>query len=199
MIHQDVDIALSTKGIDQSYLLAEYIAHIPIDAIISSDHRRARETADIIRKSINREVISMPIFREIKPPSELLGLPLRGKERDRIHELKVNHQDDPDWHYADEENFFDGRSRAEEALRALEKIPFEHIVVVTHSLFLFHIVSSILFPSGFTPAHFRQFKKNINISNTGITICEYAGNEQRWKLLTWNDCQQLDQYAIPQE
>ena len=61
--HTDID--LSTKGIRQVELLADYLADEPIDVIYSSDLRRAARSAEIIASRLGKKVITRPELREI--------------------------------------------------------------------------------------------------------------------------------------
>lgn len=186
-VHQGVDTPLSPEGIAQSRALALRFALLPVDMVISSDLKRALGTAEIIADAVGKEVFCYPLFREPSLPKELVGLPLSSKEALRIRDLRIANQDDPEWKYSNEENFFDATRRANEALQMLEELESERIVVVTHSLFVFHLMARILFPNGISPKDFRQFKKHADIANAGVTLCEFGKEKQAWKLLAWNN------------
>lgn len=55
-IQGHTDIALNQNGRKQAKELANTIAHLKIDKIISSDLLRARETAEIVNEEINKRV-----------------------------------------------------------------------------------------------------------------------------------------------
>lgn len=192
LVHQGGDALLSPMGVAQSHALARRFKEIPIDAIISSDLKRAKVTAEIIAEAIDQDVSYVPLFRELSAPKELIGIPLSAAESVRVHDLRILNQDDPTWRYSDEENFFDASKRAREALGMLEGLSSERVVVVTHSLFVFHLIARVLFPSGISPKDFREFKKHANISNAGVTLCEWDREEGAWKLLTWNNDASLE-------
>ncbi len=59
------DIPLSTLGRRQARKLASRLQHRPITAIYSSDLSRARETAEIIAKKRQRDIIISSVWREI--------------------------------------------------------------------------------------------------------------------------------------
>lgn len=186
MVHQHKDAMLSPLGIAQSHALAKRFKEIPIDGIISSDLKRAQETASIISEEVGKDVSYAPLFRELSWPKELVGLSFSDKESIRIHDLRIANQSDPHWRYSDEENFFDATTRAGDALRMLEGLSWGRVIVVTHSVFVFHIIARIFFPNGISPKNFREFKKHTDIANGGVILCEFNKEEGSWKLLSLN-------------
>lgn len=192
MIRQGPDEPLSRIGKLQAKALAKRVTKIPADVIFSSTHRRAEETAAYIQAALGKAATHTPLFRELKPPSELVGLPLHGEESMRAHELKHLHEHEPDWHLSDEENFYDAKARAKEALLFLEELPFHHTIVVTHSQLMLHIAAAILLPETISLSAQKQFMQHMQISNTGISTCEFLGTERGWRLVTWNDNAHLE-------
>jgi broad specificity phosphatase PhoE len=192
MIRQGPNEPLSRMGVMQARALAKRVTKIPADVIFSSTYRRAEETAMHIQKALGKSATPTPLFRELEPPSELVGLPIHGEESKRAHELKHLHEHEPNWHLSDEENFYDAKSRAREALLFLEELPFEHTIVVTHSQLMLHIAAAILLPETISPSAQREFMRHMQISNTGISTCEFLGVEKGWRLVTWNDNAHLE-------
>lgn len=192
MIRQGPDEPLSRTGVLQAKALAKRVTKIPADVIFSSNYRRAKETAAYIQAALGKSSTQTPLFRELQPPSELVGLPIHGEESARAHELKHIHEHEPDWHLSDEENFYDAKARIKEALQFLEELPFQHMIVVTHSQLMLYIAAEILLPETISPSAHRQFMRNISISNTGISTCEFLGTEKGWRLVTWNDNAHLE-------
>jgi broad specificity phosphatase PhoE len=192
MIRQGPNEPLSRMGVMQAKALAKRVTKIPADVIFSSTYRRAEETAMHIQKALGKAATHTPLFRELEPPSELVGLPIHGEESKRAHELKHLHEHEPNWHLSDEENFYDAKARAKEALMFLEELPFEHAIVVTHSQLMLHIAAAILLPQTISPSAQREFMRHMQISNTGISTCEFLGNEKGWRLVTWNDNAHLE-------
>ena len=62
------DLSLSKKGLSQAKNVANkfYKIRDEIDAIYSSDMKRAKETAQIIAKKINKKIKIIPEFRELE-------------------------------------------------------------------------------------------------------------------------------------
>jgi broad specificity phosphatase PhoE len=187
MIRQGPEEPLSKRGIEEAKALAKRTKRIPAEVIFSSNYLRAQQTAAYIQDALGTNATSSLLFSELKQPSELVGFPIHGEESRRAHELKDLHEHEPDWHLSDEENFYDARNRAGEALKFLEELPFEHMIVVTHSHLMFYIVAHILLPETISPSAHRNFRDNMRIANGGITTCEFLRDEKRWRLICWND------------
>lgn len=191
MIRQGPDEPLSRIGVKQAKALAKRATKIPAEVIFSSNYRRAEETAAYVQAALGKAATPTPLFSELKSPSELIGLPLHGEESTRAHELKHLHEHEPDWHLSDEENFYDAKVRAKDALLFLEELPFEHTIVVTHSQLMLYIAAAILLPQTISISAQRQFMQHLQIANTGISTCEFLGAEKGWRLVTWNDSAHL--------
>lgn len=196
MIRQGPEEPLSKRGIEEAKALAKRAAKIPAEVIFSSNYLRAQQTAEYIQEALGTRATSTLLFSELKQPSELVGLPIHGEESRRAHELKDLHEHEPDWHLSDEENFYEARVRAKDALKFLEELPFEHMVVVTHSNLMFFIVAHILLPETISPSAHRNFRDNMRIANGGITTCEFLRDEKRWRLISWNDHAHIKQRRI---
>ncbi len=69
----------------------------------------------------------------------------------------------------------------------LENLPEEHIAVVTHGAFLKVLIAYLIFKDSLTEEQAVQFMEGTGTSNTGITLCKFYPNVQRWRLITWND------------
>jgi broad specificity phosphatase PhoE len=59
------DRPLTTKGREQARALAARLAHIELDAVYSSDLKRARDTAAVVAESQELEVRTVPELREV--------------------------------------------------------------------------------------------------------------------------------------
>lgn len=101
---------LSEKGKLQAKELAKRFKKTPLDLVISSPHTRALETAQAI--SPNVEVSSL--FAEVRKPSEFIGKPNHDeallKFKTKAGEMYLT---DSTWHYSDEENFEDLKTRGD--------------------------------------------------------------------------------------
>lgn len=124
-------------------------------------------------------------------PSLFLGKLTKDPTIASIHQSIREHFYDPNWHYADEENFNDLTKRAKAALEFIHSQKKKNIAVVTHGYFLTVLIYYILFGEQTDSKSFQAFRDHTANSNTGITLCEY--NEGAWKLWTWNDRAHLEE------
>ena len=127
---------LTEKGLQQAALVAERIAEISVDALISSSLPRAITTAEVIGKKIGMEPELSSLFVERGRPSILTGQsydnPAMREMSKEIFEGYVT----PGFRHSDEENFDDLRVRVRAALEFLEEHPSDRICVVSHFVFL---------------------------------------------------------------
>jgi len=185
--HQKHDTSLSETGRKQARVLAERATRIPVEIILSSSYIRARETAEIIAAAAkNLRVEVTDVLREFKRPSEIVGKNIHDPDVTRIKALVSEHFGDEQWHYSDEENFFDLRERATSFLSEVSKRPEKHVLVVSHGGIIRYIVAVMLFGDVLTPDVGRLFFDGLATTNTGLTVCERR-EDQTWRLITWND------------
>lgn len=187
--HRLGDARLTSLGIEQSKKIAARAAKIPFEVIISSDFTRALQTAEIIRKRSPRKIISTPLLREESHPSELVGRHKDDPEVVKIKKLLIKNRNKPQWHFSDEENFFDLKKRIGKGLRFLEGRKEKNILVVGHTFSTRMLVSLMVLGNALTPDMFQKIRDRVYLSNAGITVCDFVG--KRWQLITWNDSAHL--------
>jgi broad specificity phosphatase PhoE len=186
---------LTAKGEKTAHLLAGRISKLPIDLIVSSTLRRAKQTTEIINDRVKKETVYDDMFVEIKKPSELWGKEKESGEAKQIMEQIEAHKYEKDWRYSDEENFADRKARAQQIMKFLQERTQEHILVSTHGGLIKTIVALLLFGDEMTPAEYYRFLAFTNLKNTGITVCKQLLDD-RWKLTTWNDLAHLEDLEI---
>jgi len=193
-IRQDEDCQLTQKGREQAEILAERFKNIPIDCLVVSTIIRAKQTAEIINRVINKPVLAFSdLFRERRDPSEFFGkekyCPFVADVYDQINE-KFG---DKDWHYSDEENFYDFKARALKALEYLKTIDSENILVATHGFFMRMLIACAIFGQDLKPETYWRMMLSFKTFNTGITVLETnhkpfgLADQPDWTLVTWND------------
>ena len=144
---------LTPLGAEDAGRLAERLAVLPVDLVVSSSYLRARSTAALIVEATGApHVIPVrrgsawvdlaaddpevrnraSLLREIDIPSELQGLRFQDPRARAIQHAAMAVADQPDGHYSDEENLHDLWRRAEEIRRYLEAKKERLIVVVSH-------------------------------------------------------------------
>jgi broad specificity phosphatase PhoE len=184
-MHQPFDSKLSLEGIKQAEFLSERLSTVKIDEIISSPFERAKQTAEIIANKINRNVIFSDLFVERKRPTEVENkhtqdpavIEIKKQIKDNYHNLA--------WKYSDEENFQDVKERSLAAVRYLEGVGKENVLIVTHGTILRAIIGVMMFGDKLTSEVEERTRHFMMVGNTGLTMCEFK--ENKWKLITWND------------
>lgn len=188
-IRQTAATPLTQRGIDQATFVAERVAKLPLDLLISSTMSRAKETAQIILEKISKPVEYDNLFVERRRPSEVLGK-LKNDPIALIAEKEVKANfTKQGWRFSDEENFDDLKSRALEALEYLANRSEENILVVTHGFFLKIIIACVVFGKDLSGEECQRFIRTFHMENTGITVLGYDENEREnpWWLWVWND------------
>ena len=183
-LYQPPTSKLSEKGVEQANFLAQRFQSIPVDVIFSSSLTRAKETAEIIAKVIQKEIVYEDLLAEIKRPSEVIGKSKKDPEVIELFKQIDSHADDPNWHYSDEESFTDLKKRAQELLLFIESRQEEHILCVTHGAML-RMIICVMLHSDVSAEFYQRFWNFFRTRNTGITVCDYEDGE--WHLVTWND------------
>ena len=125
------DPPLNARGREQARALAEELLHVPLDAIYSSDLRRASETASIVAGIAGMDVLLDPELRE-NDFGDWTGL-TRDEVKRRFPEGVLRRK-------RGEKGWSGGESyeeMAERAVRAVEAIaaaqPDKQVLVVTHN------------------------------------------------------------------
>lgn len=181
-ICQTDDEPLNEKGLKQAKELGKRFSHTPLDLIISSSHTRAVQTAQAI--SPNVEISSL--FVEVRKPKEIIG---RSKEDEEVKNIlkKIGNMYliDPGWHYSDEENFEDLKTRGLKALQFLISQNKDNILVVSHGNFIALMVGLMVFGENYPVDVSLKLKNFFRFGNTGVSICTY--DEGHWQLQCWND------------
>lgn len=184
-IHQNGAVPLSKEGLKQAKRVGKRLTKIPVDRIISSPFARAKQTAELIGEAMGKQVAFSSLFVEIKRPTEIEGRPVHDPEVLTIKTKIVENWHDPHWRHSDEETFYDIKGRAMKALKYLATLKSENVVVVIHGEILRMLVSVMIFGEDLDAHQFKKMRVFFNLSNTGLTICEYEKGS--WKLVTWND------------
>ncbi len=181
---------LSMRGKKEAAMTAERLRTLPIDKIVASTYTRARQTAEAISAVIGLPVEHSESLVERWSPSSVHG---RSMEEEEVKEVfKAIHQaylDDPNYNYEDAESFNDLKKRAQVALDFLLKTEGEHVVVVSHGLFMRVVIGEMLFGDNFTGSELSNLIHGLMTKNTGLTWCQYDEefHLKPWRIVTWND------------
>jgi broad specificity phosphatase PhoE len=124
-----LDVPLDEEGLREAVTTAEQLAHYPVEIIYSSDLRRARQTAETVRRHTHARVIAT---KELRPWN--LGVFCGQRVRDLLPFLNQLNQF-PDLPAPSGESFhqFYGRysARLNELLNLAENSP-GYVVAITH-------------------------------------------------------------------
>lgn len=183
--YQTVDTLLDVRGKEQAQKIAERLIHLPIELVLSSDAARAKHTAEIIVGQINKPLVLSPLLRERKRPIEI-----ENKKHDDPDSILFNRQalaafGDPNKRFSDQENFWDLKARARQALDFVISQKVETVAVVTHGGFLRFMILEMFLGDQLTPEIYLRSLDFLNTKNTGLTWCDIG--EDGWRLRTWND------------
>ncbi len=195
-IRQSREGFLSEEGIQQARALAQNLSEITIDSIFTSTYPRAKQTADII-SSLGKKlpVQESEYLTEVKLPSEVVGKPTKDRESLQILKWIQSRMGGGD-RYSDEETYNEYVSRSYKVLEHISNTGFKNVVVVTHHRFIHILVSLALLGKELTPRLFAKLRKNMYISNTGVTILEQNIEDGgSWRLLTLNEHSHIKQVA----
>jgi probable phosphoglycerate mutase len=189
-VFQSPDSPLSTKGREQAQKIAERVAKVPFDVLISSSFRRAEETAKFIAKATGKSVEYSNLFVERTKPASVNGKPHTDEAASALWKKWNESLYVPGMRAEDGENFDDITLRANKALEYLHARPEQSIVVVTHGYFLRTMLARVLVGGSLTGEIFKKFQRGAMMENTGLTLLEYqSGGEEdsRWRLWVYND------------
>ena len=185
---QDPGESLNENGQEQVTVVAKRLKELKFDKMIVSTIPRAIQTAEAIVSENKMPYELSDLFREIKPPTSLIGAIHSSDAESVMSKFKVARVEfahDEAWHFEDEENATDFLIRIKKSLDYLSKLPEENILVVTHGGYLRCCLGWIITGGEFTARDMYKFTTTAKMTNTGITVLEY--NNSNWVLNTWND------------
>jgi len=182
---QGPDDPLNEIGLEQARLCAKRVQAFDFECIVSSDFTRAIDTAEAIRTETDKEVHQSELFRELRRPSEFWGKKIT--EHPEILEAYQQINDNylnQDWHYSDEENFYDLKTRGLAALEYLLAREEEKILVVTHGNFLRALIGVVLRGGSYDGQDYLDIEATFEAGNTSVSVIEYTHHWRQDKF-TW--------------
>jgi len=189
-VFQGGDSTLTDLGKRQAAFVAKRFKDLQTDSILSSPMPRALETAQAIAHTTGAPLETHEVFREYLPPTSLIGARMDTDEGRAYTEALREHYEEPGWHYADEDSYFDLHERACAALDLLEASAHTKIAVVSHAGFMRVLFTAMLSKREPDPRTARRLARFLLPENTGITVCRYRPQETKrnvWRMITWND------------
>ena len=173
------DGRITPMGYKQIDALAERFRDIPIDALYSSDLRRASTTAGAITKYHQLKLNTTPRLREINcGPWE--GLPFGNVERDFPVEMGYFNNDPDKWLVAGAETFIQCRQRVFSALTDIAREnDGKTVAVVSHGMAIRTVLAHIL---GISSENIRTLPHG---DNTSVALLNY--DDGKFSVEYYND------------
>jgi alpha-ribazole phosphatase len=144
VLYGQMDVDLSEEGRKQSEAVAERMAAEKIEAVYSSDLRRAMYLADRIAEKHGIEPVRVEALRE-RDFGNWQGIPFEVLRMDHARELDAYYRNYPDYPIPGGENFTKFWTRIRPAYREiLDKHPGQSIVIAAHSGVTRTIIGDVL-------------------------------------------------------
>ena len=167
-----LDIPLSNQGIEQAKKLADYLKDKKIDAIYTSDLKRAEQTAEYIAAAKSMKYRLLPSLREVDV-GELEGL--------RWHEVKKEY---PDWVKKQHVHGYPGGETRIEIERRVSNLwdsvvkrhKGDGVVLVTHGGIIKALICQILGIS-------QEDRSNFIVDNASVSTIIVADSGAKLKML----------------
>lgn len=195
-VYQGPDAPLTEKGKEQAEFIARRVAKLGAEALITSTHARALETAAYVAEATGLAPVRSDLFVERMSPSSYIGRSWDDTEMQHEEHEWVNTFFTENVRILDGENFADMKARAKQALQLLELREESRIIVVTHGFFLRMLVLYVIFGDELHATEFQKFAESTRTNNTGVTVLNHGlvepvrfdrGPHSGWVLRVWND------------
>jgi|AntRauTorcE11897_2_1112592.scaffolds.fasta_scaffold07641_2 probable phosphoglycerate mutase len=170
------DTPLTEVGRSEAHSIQDRCDPLEIEVIISSDYKRALETAQVINETAKVNIVESSHFREINHPPEIVARSHDDREAMAVLDEIRDNQSDSEYHYSSEENMYDFRDRLADGLESLTARSEETILVVTHSFALATIAAILLTGADVDDKAVERFNNRLTVTNTGITVSPYLSD-----------------------
>lgn len=184
-VYQQVHTPLSALGRRQAACVARRFERIPVEIVITSDMARAAETGRCIAARNRLPMVCDPLFQEILRPTIVRGQRRDAPEALEMRRFLAEHWTNAGVKHSDEENFFDLKHRALQALAHLVARRETTVLVVTHGTFLCMLICCMMLGEEVSPLWFDRLHHFLVLKNTALSVCEY--DQGNWRLVSWND------------
>lgn len=179
------DTELTDVGHKQAKKVMDRLNGSVYDGLFSSPLNRALQTAQYLSENLNLPITQTPLLAELRDPSIYDGKDYSDKEVSEIKAEIAKHLDEIDYHYSDEENYFEFIARGKKLLQFFEKIPFENVVCVSHGYLISMITLLVVFAEDLNPSNLYRGMRRMHSYNTAISVIEL--NEDIWRLYSFGD------------
>lgn len=183
---QDENAVLSEKGKEQAKKLAERLCYLEFSHLFASDYARALETAGFVAKATKKTLKPTPLLRELRRPSQFFNQSNTSPDYLAYLKLTAENVSNPEWYFADEENFHDVLNRVEKFFNNLDDLEGD-AVAVTHGRMIIMMTLYVTMGRKLSPEVWREVMNNLMVSNTGITTLICDKKTHNWRLYNFND------------
>lgn len=177
---------LTPVGVNQAKILAERLAGLQFRNLIVSDFVRTKQTVAPLLEKTTVQPIYTELLREAKRPTSLIGTPIGGEGFVNYNQLSQVHINDLDWHFEDEENYYDICERIKKLLTLIDGLEGD-TVLISHGRLTIYIVMFVIMGGQLSPEMWHTDFATFTTTNTGITVLSYKEPEKLWALTTYND------------
>lgn len=194
---QGPDTPLSELGVQQATIVAKRFKRIPIDKIFVSSYVRAKQTAEIINTVLQKKLEVSDLLVERIKPSRVVGVDKNDPEAKEIDRLTEENFHNPDFKFEDGETFTEMKNRALRVLDMCLESDAEHILIVTHGIFLRMLGACVVMGEELTSHEYWKFYTSLEVENTSITVFRHGvwKEQPQWYIETWNDSAHLGEVS----
>lgn len=185
-IVQSSEDVLTAVGESQAKVLAQRLSKLSFQNLLVSDFVRTKQTVAPLLQLVDIEPKYTDLLREGRRPSSLIGSPLHDEAFVTYDTAAKAHVLEADWHYEDEENFFDIVERVRKLFAVIEGLEGD-TVLITHGRFTVYIVMYVILGGKLTPDVWSTDFDAFTTTNTGISVLTYKDHKNIWALTTYND------------
>lgn len=183
---QSPENPLSETGILQAKKVGKHLAKYNINLILSSPLPRARDTTELINETLQKKIVINDLLVEVKWPTILEGKKLDDPMVKEYRKLRnENNIAGTTWHYSDEENFIDLKTRARKLLDEIKDLKVETVLAVTSSTFMKVVVMVMCHGDDVTWETYFDFLDFTRPRHTSISTFD-LDEKGKWHMDAWN-------------
>src|SRR3989339_1121149 len=170
-IKQRIESTLSETGIIQAKRTGRLIRDKGIELIVSSPWTRAKETAEIINLTLNKEIIFDEMYRERLQSVKLSGKNYQDGEAIRYEREHEKNFCDPRWKFDKSgESTIEAFDRARKTEKMFLKKYFDKtVLIVSHADFLRCLICYLIVGDNFESEEFKRLFRGMSFKNGGVT------------------------------
>lgn len=184
---------LDDLGREQAQVLSQLPRLQTVDLILTSKWPRAKETAKIIAKAINKPLEVFLGIHERKQPLEIYDVARDSGISKQYIKESIENFEKLDWKFQGAGESF--RNVVKRAIKFEKHLRGNHlgqsILVISHEVFIRCFVSICVLGENYTDDSFNKIFRSLHFTNTGVSLLEYDERRKIWKILYLNDFSHL--------